>query len=794
MTNNILSPVKENFATKFYFGRVIDEFTFTQLITEFCEEGYETNKSHSNPLSDHFILKMISNREKKAIEISPNSISFFPILEDENEIEDIRKKIFKHVAKRYEVYNITSRENLTSSITSLLKNDLRSCASLLYYSFHKYTNTLLYNYYNKELKMTDNEIIFDEIEHYTSSMFYKFTEEIKKNDEIDLEKSSELLERLTHHSSKKNIDPFMLLKYTWKIEEKSNSFLTPNIIYLSNYLFKVDYTAKDSVDAYKKIFEDLSREDTSQEINVKKAIAFSFIMSLEKDSEKEIWMLYVIALRLYWLRQTADYEFDFDVNTSVKEMAKMVHSIKSLIELNQEEVDTIVDDFIPLQKSSLNDEIVEETESKEGAISCPLYSVDYKFPKYIIKEEREKNVTLFMSVIHLDSEFDKDKILGALNFTPHITNKSDCFIYEVSNKDISVFLYIHFSSEGRWLFWFQNDAVSINTYSEKDLKNACEDFFTSLSESYKDFHTVKLDTNLVGTNPIHLNEKSSFIEIDGLNMLEFELAKRKLHFKKQLNRILESMLFIDEEGKLFGAIEFDFDIEFGLELTIPFNRKISSILDKQLPMVYVKFIITDDDDLTNDEFDFILSGLNTESKSINLINIFMSSHEIQNFIFEEKSLKVKSAIVNIVNNISYGEISEGLGKIEGINNVLEKCIELDPTNSIPNATLGYWYFRNQGDLENGKKYYEEAIEKDENFNSGMYVSQLQQKYYYELAKYYCEVEIDKQQALYFITQGLDKDLRFQEEYQELIVNNGLELVSDKSIAASEEEPTLEKDI
>ncbi|MBO0962534.1 hypothetical protein J1P26_22830, partial [Neobacillus sp. MM2021_6] len=417
MSSNILTPIAENFATKFYFGKIINPYTFHRLFSEFRSDEYEVNKVQP---STEFFVKLINKKEKKTIELTKDYIAFFPILDDEKEIEDIRKRIFRHVAKRYEVYSSTSKENLELSTGALLKNDLRTCASLLYYSLHKYTSSLMYHYFNTTLNLSDHDIIFDEIEHYTSRMFLKFKDIYEGNGKIKMESTEDIQDLLHHHTSRPKVDPFMLLRYTMENEKNYSEKLVSYIGYLSNYLFSLNYYIDGSTEKYNMIYQELTTElesERNQEKEVKATIAFCLKESYKENNNCEVWLFYAVALRLYWLRQTADYEFDFDVKTSVKEMAILVYTIGSIIEINEvnNSDEERQDEEKPLENSIETDELSDSSEIDKKmikkTISCPLYSVDITFPDDLLSEEENKNIGLFMSVLHLDSQFDKSKII-----------------------------------------------------------------------------------------------------------------------------------------------------------------------------------------------------------------------------------------------------------------------------------------------------------------------------------------------------------------------------------------------
>jgi hypothetical protein len=312
----ILSSKLITGTTRFNFDFKLTSSMAVQLLKEFKNEYNEKSITFG-------VLKLVNNEKKATVEIARDFISFYPPLSD-NEIEHTRKRVYKHIAKKSKVYFTTSNKNLELSIASLLADDIRSCTSLLYYALHKFLNGEMYNYLNSKLELEDYEIEIKEIEHFTSANYKKFVEKTDLDDKLTVDNFTRNL-----CIKRQRVDPFLLVKYILieNIEDYADEF-KPYIDYLCNSLFGELYSGVSLEEILNTCISEITNnvEKSSPEEEVKAAIAFAILKSLSSES-KTMWLLHALMLRLYWLRQTADYEFDFEVKTSVREMSILLSTL-----------------------------------------------------------------------------------------------------------------------------------------------------------------------------------------------------------------------------------------------------------------------------------------------------------------------------------------------------------------------------------------------------------------------------------------------------------------------------------
>lgn len=151
--------------------------------------------------------------------------------------EIYRKRIYKHVASKANVYYTSAIDNLDSALTSLLSDNVRSSVSSLYYSTHKFLTSESYKYMYSEFdKETDSSFELD-IEHFTSEMYGKYfvNKFLKENNEIDLgeinkENCMDILK-----TGRGKLNPFSLsyLIFSKKISKNMTNIIKNYIPFLS---------------------------------------------------------------------------------------------------------------------------------------------------------------------------------------------------------------------------------------------------------------------------------------------------------------------------------------------------------------------------------------------------------------------------------------------------------------------------------------------------------------------------------------------------------------------------------
>lgn len=247
-------------------------------------------------------------------------------------------------------------------------------------------------------------------------------------------------------------------------------------------------------------------------------------------------MFNVIALRLYWLRQTADYEFDFEVKTSVREMSILYSIVNNFLtnevwdSMEQEKDDKA---FIYSTEKSEDSHPNLKYSNDEPGYQTSLYNVDYKFPLEI---KLKDNVLAFITAVHLDISFNINEILTALNLCENITNKGRYFIYEVDGTLPSA-LYVYINDEGRWTFWFSEDSIEEKLITNDDLINAVGSFMNSLVASCREINIFKECFNLALSRPIFLQEMPGTLFTNDLMYLQESINLRK-------NNLLDRFIYV----------------------------------------------------------------------------------------------------------------------------------------------------------------------------------------------------------------------------------------------------------
>ncbi|WP_231594051.1 hypothetical protein [Cytobacillus firmus] len=766
----ILNPKDVTGTTRFLFDFDFTSTMFIQLLKEF-KSGYKTLRSTSRS------MKLINKEDKSVIEICNDYISFFPPLSD-SEAESVRKRIYKHIAKRSEVYLSTSWENLELSVASLLTDDLRTSASLLYYSLHKFINGKMYSFFNQKLHLEDHEINFKEIEHFTSANFYLFVNRLEKSQE-PLTKDN--YEQVLFINRNKCIDPFMLFQSTVSEEQLADcsKHFNSYIDYLCLALFEKQYSDHELKKQLKDVVEDFiqkkeSKEKTTQEEEVTAAIAFAIDKSIDETANQPLWMFYALTLRLYWLRQTADYEFDFEVKTSIREMSILASSMKYFLEnqlINNREEQEITDQTD--EKNTLENEALPLSKKKEpnqldilDGDSIMYYSVDANFPSEVVFEDE---LYVFMTAVHLDTNFSKEHVIYALNLIDEITNRGKYFIYEI-NKVVKINLYIHINNDGRWTLWIPYEDRT-RLISSEEVVAAFEEFLNSFKTSYKDYFGVEYQPLLVSSKPLFLNGKFDIFKTESITNLERSLFSRKYTLERSILKELSKLL---NTGYRYNEIQYN-DIKFKINIiSYPYNAMdyipISDMLYQKIKskpdnLVNVNFILCELDD---EEVDKTISSSNSilsvlehehgfnEALEQNY-SIKITHEQFNDFLINQDDNYIIEKFSECLNEIAYDRIMSG--KFDSMEELLRTCLSVPTSDAHPLATMGLYYLRNEAfsleeSEEKGKDFYNKAINL-ETHNREEYISHLKQKYNYEMAKFYIDRKNEPEKAEEYVKMSLE---------------------------------------
>ncbi|PHF10007.1 hypothetical protein COF74_08400 [Bacillus wiedmannii] len=718
------------------------------------------------------------------MEISDTFISFFPELTKIN-AEKVRERIYRHIAKKSEVYYSTANESLELSITSLLAEDIRSCASLLYYSLHKFINGSMYSYLNKNLELEDYKIEIDEVEHFTSANFVVFSTS-KKNRKTDIDAKS-YREKLC--IKKNSADPFILMQYILKDEEEElDRYIYPYTKYISSNLFNKQYDDPDFSmylnGLVAEFFEKRKKEKVGQEEEVKAAIAYAIEKSLKDSENRIVWMLYALSLRLYWLRQTADYEFDFEVKTSVREMSILLSAVKAFLAIqlkneNKEQSENQDSDFARKikNKENLGEQEKDFEEENEKIIEGigeinKRYSVDISFPSEI-KVSHE--VDIFLTAVHLDPFFKKEEIILVLNLTEFITNAEKYFIFD-SKSLVTPALYVYINDDGRWTAWFKVEpGAKFSTIS--DLNETFNDFLSVLKAGYEKVFNYGFAGRLIYSLPIYIHNQEGLHNINSMINLDKFLEEKKeiilAGFTQKIGNLLNT-----EYSKRTIRIK-DLIVEFriifhsqSLKDIVPFEdmfmNKVVSEPDKK---TVINLIVGNNEDEQSSELIeyaetaclMLEKNFNMNDSQIETYSLNVSQNELEEFLerYQKKEYDLLNEILVCLNDVAYNRAMDG--KIKGTYEIIDKYSEFSVMTPYALATRALLYLRDESlgldeSEEKGKEEYEKAMEV-ENENKEEYIKHLEQKYNYEMARFYLKRKINYTKA----DEHLQKAIQLGEE-------------------------------
>lgn len=764
--------------TRFNFEENIGIITLTNLLKVFRKDGY---KLKSFPMND-LLFKLVNESKRKSIEITSNYISFFPSLEEEEKSE-MKKIIYNIIAKRSSVYLTSSEHNLNAAKLALVKGEIRSVASMLYYSLHKFLSGRYYNLLNTKFELSDLEIQITELEHFTSQIFYKSTERFNAtNEDISL---SNYEDKLKYTS--KTINPFLFLLYDLKDINELKLDVNPIIKFLSQKILLIDLE-DEGESIIEKIDECINeskrrkvgeKKQERQEREVNAAIAYSLKKLLEKPEESSIWGLFIICLRLYWLRQNADYDYDFEVKTSTREMALLLSYIekyqKETVEFYEEKKSNRLSEEKGYTKKDLIPQDMDVIEKVKD--STESFFVEFSFPLEI---KEEKQIHVYMTALHVDIEFSHEKIISMMNLMSRISNKVKYFTYTAKPGEFE--LNIHVNEEGRWTFWFDNDFQNQFLLSEYDLAYYYERFINELENVFEKYGS-KFSAEFLISQPIILEEsRKSLISLKNINIFNKSIVYRKKYLLELLESRLKKMLNLHPYSELtIGNVKLIINLEFQT------NESVFSVLPyKDLSISFVNhnkeesdninailnFIILDEelmDDMSTKEkseysrtFERLTERLMGKLETEDIYyNQFISIEEIEYFDYVN-NLEVSDDLLEelqvFFNELSYKLISEG--KYIDAMNLLTTIEGKIPYNSYLYATKGMLYLRsNEIDKElaivEGEKLYQLAIQNWSDTKEEPSTSDFEKKFYIELTRFYIYRHINQEKAEEFLNKAFD---------------------------------------
>lgn len=728
---------------------------------------------HKQYDTEHFnrsCIKLIS--KDTVLEISNNFISFFPELTPED-TEKHYKIIYKLVAQRSEIYLNNSEEKIKLATQLLLGNDLRACISLLYYSLHNFVTGKMYQYLNETLQIDEHNVSFKEVDHFTSQLFYNevFIRNLNISELLNFELTSDNYQ--AHFGGSKNkqsANPFKILPTILKIQDKN---ILSNFRHCLELMFRDLYHSEFSHENIS-ILDDEIKNATNkkskdraikQEREVRGSIAFAFKKYLvsSTDSDKISWSIYIMALRLYWLRQNADYDYDFAVKTSTHEISLLLNSIQYFIKnyINQTNTEGNEELSADLKASSQISNVKKVTEEKDfSSDNLTYFEADLE---QLYNNDLSNEAHVYMTAIHLDGEFDYIKIIRTLNFSPDMTNRFDHFIYEIA-KPFPLSVKIKLNKDGRWIFWLAENSKKYQFLTQNDLKLIFEKFCVLLWKNYNSMNTGNYQPKLLVSYPKFSNRSKTAdsLMIESIHSLNHSLVDKAAWISTILMHEVAELFEVEyqfpilelDDINIYCRINYDYD---NLSLGIPVFTKINEmcIQGNSNLLVFNLHIFSEKERPYNDGVNLfsVYSGftanedISVEKDMVANLNLgFISSgyeeldaEELQQAFNDDDYSPIFNIFTSFINQIAYKMIEHE--QYDQAKYLIEKCFLYENCDSFCYATYGMLYLRdkNMGDidfcLENGKKNYTEAIEKakDDHLDT---MNSLVQKFYYELARFY----------------------------------------------------------
>lgn len=778
----ILHPETINQTIRFFFKTRIDSDVCTKLITNLNLNSpeYIEHKTDSN-------YKFINFQNKTSIEITDSYISFFPENMFSNRKEELRKKIYEVVALKTEVYLKTAKNNYNLGLSSLLSGDLRSSANLFYYSFHKFYSSSLYNYLNTEAQLSDDKINIEEIRHFGDRLYERNIENLSLNTTIDESNYSEILTS--------RVNPFLVTRVIF--EDFNLSIFQTKLLNYLQYVCLTKWNLNLSEVNYTEhipgLINALENEDSEKSIDT---ALLNILLKIDFDDILTFYyVMDFIGLRLYWLRQTADYDYDFEVKTTVREFSILADALESIL---------FEYEWIPRFYRSFSKK--EETNNESAIKSIEFYPASIPFdPK--INFISEKSIAYF-SALHIDSDFDKDLIIDGLNLSEFARNEGDYFsIYFSKKKDCE--FYVHISREGRWFCWMETIGynIEINLILKEEFRYFLDRLFEvmekicSIPKEYKIIATkieviysdLENEINFDGLinsqkniNEELLNKEIKLTDIISKN-LNIENSKIKNNFIiNGQNSIAINLVIVDQNFTNLITKGFDYLIDFHSEqqgtkdyininicITLDFN---DPHLENLINLISREFLSN-----FNQSFDNLKSHTSSN-------NIFINSKELNEILITEHlPANIQEKILTHLNNHIYFHMKKGLF-LEEFRDTLECISNKSDEKNFYWATLGMWYFRNSNipfecALKNGSKYYERTMQLRPDL-----IDTIEYNYNFELG--YCLWNADlKIEALTYLEKAKSSLIKINDEVIDSEIEN--EIFEIDQLINSIERPELQ---
>ncbi|OBW59768.1 hypothetical protein A9986_00920 [Solibacillus silvestris] len=735
----ILTPENINLTTRFYFEKRLNKNTLKRLVCEFFPDAIIDNENLQTT------YKHIDSNNKTSIEITRSYISFFPEITENQKIEQLRERIYRIVAKKNEVYHQTALDNLELALSSILSGNLRSTANLLYYSLHKFFSGLMYSFLNSELELSDEEIKIQELNHFGSRKFMNNLKTINSDPkEINSTNYLEILNSRTN--------PFTLSRYIFKqhhLESIEDNFAQ----YLNYYLItKYNISIEDpdiiaNIDLLISNYSSLQKQSEFDEVDLAIITAANKYLENQYDDEGLIYLVDLLAIRLYWLRQTADYDYDFEVKTSIRELSIISACIKSLFEACES---NDIDPFESLL-SALDPADISESTENEKSISIKNYSVDISFPENIKFPSKYSKV--YLTAVHLEPYFNREEIFSTMNLMDGVENHGKYFKVLGKTKKEKHY-YLHLNPDGRWFIWIDNpyDKFEVELY----LINSFNNFIITLYQKYQSIFSNKLKCEIISSNIHYENTEYYDNKLFKLYYNQKFLRKEVLQIEESISKLLAQLFNVEYNSKVILFPNFNVFCNLVLDDNVSSNPILSNILDSLRKKI---------------EYNFDTSGilffniyLNDFYKNINstqlnnlmdLLDEQITRYLDQNFQISENKFQSMSVVTNInelehsisndqinvefeqrfyrlLNNFIYQQLKSDVVN-DSFKSILENITLNTSSNNYYQATLGMWYFRNknlsvQERLQVGSNLYSQAIEAAPKFHD-----LLEYKYTYELA-------------------------------------------------------------
>lgn len=737
----ILTPENINLTTRFYFEKKLNRKTLKRLVYEFFPDAVFDNIDENLKTT----YKHIDSIKKTSIEITRSYISFFPEITGNQKIEQLRERIYRIVAKKNEVYHQTALDNLELALSSILSGNLRSTANLLYYSLHKFFSGLMYSFLNSELELSDEEIKIQELNHFGSRKFMNNLKIVTNGlKEIN---SSNYLEILNSRTN-----PFTLSRYIFKqhhLESIEHNFAQ----YLNFYLLTKCNISIEDPDILAKIdllisnYSSLQKQSDFDEVDLAIITAANKYLENQYDDEGFIYLVDLLAIRLYWLRQTADYDYDFEVKTSIRELSIISACIKSLFEACESNDKDPFETFL----SSLNPVDISESTETEELISIKNYSVDISFPENIKFSSKYSKV--YLTAVHLEPYFNRENIFSTMNLMDGVENHGKYFkVLGRTNKEKDY--YLHLNSDGRWYIWIDNpyDKFEVELY----LINSFNNFIITLDQKYQSIFFNKLKCEIISSNIQYENTEYYDNKLFKLYYNQKYLRNEVLNIEESISRLLAQLFNVKYNSKVIIFPNFNVICNLVLEEDISSNPILSNILDSIINKIEYNFdtsgilffnIYLNDFynninpaqlnnliDLLNEQIaiylekNFQISENKFQSTAV-VTNIDELEHSISN---NQINVEFEQRFYRLLNNYIYQQLKSNVFK-DSFKSILEDITLNTSSNNYYQATLGMWYFRNkdlsvQERLQVGSNLYSQAKKSAPNFHD-----LLEYKYTYELA-------------------------------------------------------------